>query len=251
MMTQWKVTAFAALMLLDLWTPAIAQDIATVTQSGAFACESPEVLGKLLRQRADGDVAGFATTFTAALAIRECVQLRAKERVTVKEKGETITQILRSESSKQYYTFTINLTNISPSTSTAARPRGAVELCKETDLVEPAQTKLTRADINLPNFLILDDFGVIDDPASSLENKWALTIMTVKPVRIPSGARCTVVPAVISPLSQVRSVAPKDHRDLEITALGTATGEVTTNVTLPPSWDWTTNIHDRVAQEFK
>ncbi len=250
-MTHSRATALSVLIVLAFSTPALGQDIASMTGSGAFACQSPEVVRKLLQQRADGDVAGFAQTFTAALAIRECVKLRPKEQVTVTEKGETITQVLRSGSAQRYYTFTINLAEAPASTPVVSGPKGAVQFCKETDLVEPAQTKLTRADIRLPNFLILDDFGEIDNPASSYENKWALTIMTVKPLRIAPGARCAVIPAVISPLSQVRTVSPKDHRDLEITAVGTAIGEVTTNVNLPPSWDWTPNIHAQVAQEFK
>src|ERR1700704_4351699 len=97
----------------------------------------------------------------------------------------------------------------------AAEPAGMIRLCREVDLIEPAQTNLDGAYIRLPTGLLLDDYGAQEDP-DPLEHRWPLTIITLKPVEIRPHVQCAVVPAIISPLSRVRSISPADHRYLEI-----------------------------------
>jgi hypothetical protein len=132
----------------------------------------------------------------------------------------------------------------------ASEPTGMVKFCREADLVESAQRKLDAAYIRLPAGLLLEDYGPEIDP-DPLTHRWPLTIITLKPIEMAPHIRCVVIPAIISPLSPVRSVAPADHRYLEIVGLATPDGREQSDPNLPPSWDWTPNIHSTVASEFK
>lgn len=132
----------------------------------------------------------------------------------------------------------------------AAEPAGTIKVCRETDLVEPAQTNLNEAYIRLPTGLQLDDYGAQEDP-DPLEHRWPLTIITLKPLEMRPHVQCVVVPAIISPLSRVRSVSLKDHRDLEIVGVGTPDGKMISDPDLPPSWDWTSSLHITVEREFR
>ena len=131
----------------------------------------------------------------------------------------------------------------------AAPRQGTLKLCREAGLVDDAQRKLDAAYIRLPTGLFLDDFGRIGDP--DLDHRWPLTLITLKPAEMLPHVRCVIVPAEISPLSRVQSVAPNDHRDLEIDAVGTLDGKQDDDPDLPPSWDWTTNIHATVNSLFR
>jgi hypothetical protein len=71
----------------------------------------------------------------------------------------------------------------------AADPSGAIRFCRETDLVEPAQTELNRTHLRLPSGLMLDDYGQQDDP-DLWEHRWPLTIITLKPVDMPPHVKC-------------------------------------------------------------
>ncbi|MDE2162924.1 MAG: hypothetical protein KGJ53_07155 [Alphaproteobacteria bacterium] len=130
----------------------------------------------------------------------------------------------------------------------AAPPQGTLKLCREADLVDDAQRRLDSAHIRLPTALFLDDFGRADDP--DFDHRWPLTIITLKPADMPPHVRCVIIPAIISPMSKVQSVAPSDHRVLEIDAVGTLDGKVDNDPDLPPSWDWTPNIHATVSTNF-
>lgn len=136
-----------------------------------------------------------------------------------------------------------------PAASQAAEPTGSIRLCREVDLVEPAQTNLNKAYIRLPAAVLLGDFGGRDDPLA--EHRWDLEIILLKPVEMRPGVRCVTVPGIISPLSSVRSVSPKDNRDLEIEGIAKPDGNLNADIDLPESWDWTTSIHGTVEQEFR
>jgi hypothetical protein len=130
----------------------------------------------------------------------------------------------------------------------ATEPTGTVKLCRETDLVEPAQTSLNAAYIRLPTGLLLDDYGALKDP-SPLEHRWPLTIITLKPVEMRPHVQCVTVPAIISPLSRVRSVSPADHRYLEI--VGVTKGDGNDDPTAPALAGWFNSVHATVAREFR
>lgn len=130
-----------------------------------------------------------------------------------------------------------------------APPEGTVKFCREAGLVDDAQRKLDNAYVRLPTGLFLDDFGHVGDP--DLDHRWPLTVITLKPVEMPPHVRCVIVPAEISPLSKVQSVAPNDGRDLEITAVGTLDGKEDDDPNLPQSWDWASNIHATVNSRFR
>ena len=114
----------------------------------------------------------------------------------------------------------------------ATEPTGMVRLCRETDLLEPTRTNLASAFIRLPTGLLLQDYGQEDD-SDPLAHKWPMTIITLKPAEMRPHVRCAVVPAVLSPLSRVRSVAPADHRYLEIVGLVTPDGREETDPDFP------------------
>ena len=130
----------------------------------------------------------------------------------------------------------------------ATEPTGTVKLCRETDLSdEQAQTSLNAAYIRLPPGLLLDDYGTQED--QSLLDRWPLTIITLKPVEMRPHVQCVTVPAIISPLSRVRSVSPADHRYLEI--VGVTKGDGNDDPTAPPLPDVFNSVHAAVAREFR
>lgn len=130
-----------------------------------------------------------------------------------------------------------------------AAPHGSVRLCRDTELVEPAQRQFDNTDIRLPTNLLLDDFGTVDNPDCCGTRKWPLTIITQKPTELPPHMRCVTVPAIISPLSCVRSVAPSDNRDLEI--VGVTSGDGNDDPNAPPLPGGFEQIHATIAKEFK
>jgi hypothetical protein len=129
----------------------------------------------------------------------------------------------------------------------AAEPTGTVKLCRETDLDDEHQTSLNATYIRLPPGLLLDDYGTQEDP--SVLDRWPLTIITLKPSEMRPHVQCVTVPAVISPLSRVRSVSPADHRYLEI--VGVTKGDGNDDPTAPPLPDVFNSVHAAVAREFR
>ena len=102
---------------------------------------------------------------------------------------------------------------ISGSASAADGPSGSLRFCKGSGYIEPAQTNIDKATLRFPALLLVDDWGPEN---GSFDARWPLAILTSKPFELTPRARCITVPAFISPLSKVRSVAPADHRHLEI-----------------------------------
>ncbi|MFI5022626.1 MAG: hypothetical protein ACHQRJ_13355 [Alphaproteobacteria bacterium] len=188
---------------------AMAQETKSVINSGAFGCESPEVLGKLLEQRKEGDVAGFASNFAAALTIGECVQFRHGEQVTVISEYEAIARVHRGKAGQSYYTFTINLGE-PPSSAGVAEdgPRGVIRICKQPDMMNSDY----RTPVTVPARMLFWDFGPVPGNASE---KWKLELVTLKPATLGPGVTCAIAPAAISRNSEVRAVAPSDNRYFE------------------------------------
>jgi hypothetical protein len=133
-------------------------------------------------------------------------------------------------------------------TQASAAPIGAVRLCRDQELIEPAQKELNNADIRLPTNLLLDDFGPVDDP-HWYDHRWPLTIITLKPVEMPPRVKCIVVPAIISPLSKIQTVAPSDRRNFGV--VGVTAGDGNDDPTAPPIPEGFENLHATVVQEFK
>jgi len=151
---------------------------------------------------------------------------------------------------REFYVTTMAICVLLAASETVAAPaKGTIKLCRESGLVTEAQRKLDAADIRLPAGLFLDDFGRVGEP--DLDRRWPLTVITLGPVEMRPHLRCVIMPAIISPLSKVQSVAPSDTRDLEITAVGALDGKEDDDPNLPPSWDRTSNIHATVNTTFQ
>jgi hypothetical protein len=100
---------------------------------------------------------------------------------------------------------------------------GAVRICRQTDLPEPAQSRIDNMHVRLPALLWLQDWGIIGDPASA-DHHWPLSIVTLRPVELPPSVKCATVPARISPDSRVKTVSPRDRRYLEIEGIAKPDG---------------------------
>ena len=120
-----------------------------------------------------------------------------------------------------------------------------VRLCRDTNLVGPAQRELNQADIHLPAAVVLGDFGRPGESIGDLE------IILQTPVVMGPGVGCVVVAGTISPLSEVRSVSPQDGRKLEIEGIAKPDGNLNVDIDLPKSWIWATDIHGTVERQFK
>jgi hypothetical protein len=134
-----------------------------------------------------------------------------------------------------------------PDIARATEPTGTVKLCRQTDLYDEHGISLNTTYIRLPPGLLLDDYGTQED--QGLIDRWPLTIITLKPVEMRPHVQCVTVPAIISPLSRVRSVSPADHRYLEI--VGVTKGDGNDDPTAPPLPDVFTGVHAAIAREFR